>query len=105
MKSYQKDFSTFPKNVRNIFNISIRKDTAHRAAILPSMARDTTGPVESSSFCLLRATSATIHHSSWPHGILNPLNMAKDQTCIFLDTSQIYNPLSHNRNSYIKFYL
>ena len=30
---------------------------------------------------------------------LNPLNEARDQTCILMDASQIPNPLSHNRNS------
>ena len=31
--------------------------------------------------------------------ILNPLSEAKDLTCILMDTSQILNLLSHNRNS------
>ena len=31
--------------------------------------------------------------------ILNPLREARDGTCILLDTTQILNPLSHNRNS------
>ena len=31
--------------------------------------------------------------------ILNPLNKARDQTHIFMDTSQVLNPLSHNGNS------
>ena len=30
------------------------------------------------------------------HGILNPLNEARDQTCILMDTSQVLNPLSHH---------
>ena len=29
----------------------------------------------------------------------NPLNKARDQSRIFMDTSEILNPLSHNRNS------
>ena len=29
------------------------------------------------------------HHSSWPHQILNPLSEARDQTHIFMDTSQV----------------
>ena len=37
-----------------------------------------------------------LHHSSWKHWILNPLN--KDQTCILMDTSWVYS-LSHNRDS------
>ena len=28
------------------------------------------------------------HHSSWQHRILNPLNEARDQTCILMATSQ-----------------
>ena len=31
--------------------------------------------------------------------ILNPLSKARDQTSIFVDTSQVLNMLSHNRNS------
>ena len=36
---------------------------------------------------------------------LNPLNKARHQTHILLDTSQILNPLSHNGNSYHSQYL
>ena len=32
--------------------------------------------------------------------ILNPPREAKDQTHIHMDTSQVLNPLSHNRSSY-----
>ena len=39
-----------------------------------------------------------LHHSSWPHWILNPLSKTRDQTCILMDTSPL--PLSHNGNSY-----
>ena len=28
-----------------------------------------------------------LHHSSWQHQILNPLNEARDWTCILMDTS------------------
>ena len=38
-------------------------------------------------------------HSLQPLQILNPLNAARDQTHILMDTSQILNPLSHSRNS------
>ena len=31
-----------------------------------------------------------LHHSSRQHRILNPLSEARDQTCILMDTSQIY---------------
>ena len=37
-------------------------------------------------------------HSSWQHQILNPLNEARDGTCILMDTSQVLNLLSHNGN-------
>ena len=32
-------------------------------------------------------------------GFFNPLSEPRDKTCIFMDTSQVHNPLSHNRNS------
>ena len=38
-------------------------------------------------------------HGVQQHWILNPLNEAKDQTRIFMNTSQVHNPLSHNGNS------
>ena len=40
-----------------------------------------------------------LHHSSQQCRIFNPLSETRDQTCNFMDTSQIYNPLSHNGNS------
>ena len=40
-----------------------------------------------------------LHHSSWQCWLLNPLSEARDRTSIFMDTSQVCNPLSHNRNS------
>ena len=33
-----------------------------------------------------------LHHSSWQHWILNPLSEARDQTCILIDTSQVFKP-------------
>ena len=41
-----------------------------------------------------------LHHSSWQYPILNPLSKARDQSHIFMDTSQVCNPRSHNGNSY-----
>ena len=40
-----------------------------------------------------------LHCSSWQCWILNPLSMAGDWTCILMDSSQVGNLLSHNRNS------
>ena len=56
-----------------------------------------------------------LHHSSWQRWILNSLSEAKDWTCVLMDpskihfhctttetpTSQILNPLSYNRNSWL----
>ena len=54
--------------------------------------------------CQIWAASATyIYHSSWQCWILNPLREDRDQTRILLDTSQVCNPLSHNRNSQYHF--
>ena len=39
-----------------------------------------------------------LHCSLWQHWILNPLSKARDQTCILMNTSQVLNPLSNNRN-------
>ena len=39
-----------------------------------------------------------LYHSWWQCQILNPLSRAKDQIRIFMDMSQVCNPLSHNRN-------
>ena len=55
---------------------------------LPFQARDRIG-----------ATAAGLHHSSQQCQILNPLSKARDQTHIFMVTSRVLNPLSHNRNS------
>ena len=38
-------------------------------------------------------------HSSWLRWIVNPLNEARDWTHILMDTSQVLNPWSYNRNS------
>ena len=40
-----------------------------------------------------------LHHSSQQCQIFNPLSEARDQTCIFMDTSWVLKPLSHNENS------
>ena len=40
-----------------------------------------------------------IHHSSLQCWILNPLSETSYQTCILMDTTQVCNQLSHNRNS------
>ena len=37
-------------------------------------------------------------HSSQQLQILLPLIDTRDQTCILMDTSQVLNPLSHNKN-------
>ena len=31
-----------------------------------------------------------LHHSSWQHRILNTVSRARDQTCIFIDTSWVH---------------
>ena len=40
-----------------------------------------------------------LHHSPWQRWILNPLTKARDRTQVFMDTSQVLNPVSHNGNS------
>ena len=40
-----------------------------------------------------------LHHSSRQCQILNPLNEARDGTCILMEASFVLNPLSHNGNS------
>ena len=39
------------------------------------------------------------HHRSWQPWILNPLCKGRDWTCNLMDTSQVHNPMSHNKNS------
>ena len=58
---------------------------------LPAYARATAMP-DLNHVC-------NLYHSSWPCWILNPLNEARDQTLILMDTSWVLNLLSHNRNS------
>ena len=41
-----------------------------------------------------------LHHGSQQCQILNPVREASDQACIFMDTSEVCNPLSHNENSW-----
>ena len=36
------------------------------------------------------STTLDLYHSSWQCQILNPLSKAKDQTCIFMDTSRVH---------------
>ena len=40
-----------------------------------------------------------LHHTSWQCQILNPLNEARDQMYIPMNTSQVLNPLSQSGNS------
>ena len=40
-----------------------------------------------------------LYLSSWQSQILNSLSEARDQTHILMDTSQVLNPLSHDRKS------
>ena len=40
-----------------------------------------------------------LHNSSQQHWILDPLSEARDRTYSLMDTSQVLNLLSHNRNS------
>ena len=44
-----------------------------------------------------------LHYSSRQHRIINPLSEARDQIHILMDTSRVYNPLSHNGNSHPHF--
>ena len=45
-----------------------------------------------------------LHHSAKQHRILNPLSQARDQAYVLMDTSQVRNLLSHNRNSWLGFF-
>ena len=40
-----------------------------------------------------------LHHSFWQCWILNPSSEARNQTCLLMDMSQVFKPLSHNGNS------
>ena len=62
-----------------------------------SQARGQIGAVAAPAYVIAIATQdpsriCNLHHSSQQHWILNPLNEARDQTCILMDTSRI---LSH----------
>ena len=43
--------------------------------------------------------ACTLHRRPWQHWTLNPWSEARDRTHILMDTGQVLNPLSHNRNS------
>ena len=59
---------------------------------LPAYPMATTTP-DSSHIC-------NLSRSLWQkRRTLDPLREARDQTCVLMVTSQILNPLSHNRNS------
>ena len=49
--------------------------------------------------------SCNLHHSSPKGQILNPLSKARDQTPVFMGTSWVLNPLSHNRTCCFRFLL
>ena len=46
----------------------------------------------------------SLHYSSQQYQILNPLSKARVLICILMDTSRVYNPLSHNKNSHQHLY-
>ena len=46
---------------------------------------------------------ASATYSLWQRQILNPLSEARGKTCIFMDTSWVCNPLTHNGNSHMFF--
>ena len=79
---------------------------------LHSKRMEVPGPGVKSELHLLVYTTATatwdpshicdLYRKPWQCQILrilNSLSEARDQTCILMDTSQVRNPLSHNRNS------
>ena len=39
-----------------------------------------------------------LHRSLWQRWILNSLREARDRTCVLMDTSRGFNPLSHEGN-------
>ena len=45
-----------------------------------------------------------LRHSSQQHWILNSLNEARDQMLFLMDTSWVWNSLSHNENSQMSFF-
>ena len=40
----------------------------------------------------IRVASGSLHHSSWQHGILNPLSEARGRTRIFVDAGRVHEP-------------
>jgi len=46
-----------------------------------------------------------LRYSSWQHCILNPVSETRDRTHDLMDTSWVFNPLSHNRDSHFHFLL
>ena len=69
----------------------------HKSAYRSSWASGHTGAIatETSDW----RHNYNLHHRSWQLWILKPLSEARDWTHILMDTSQVLNPLSHNRNS------
>ena len=51
------------------------------------------------------STICNLNYSWWQPQILNPLNKARDQTHILIDTSQVCNLLNHNRNELLPSYV
>lgn len=49
----------------------------------------------------IRAAAAGLQRSSWRHWILNPLSEARNACHILMDTSQVCNRLSHDKNSLV----
>ena len=53
----------------------------------------------------IRAAAGSLRPQPWQSWIHNPPTEVRDPTCILMDTSQVLNPLSHNGNSKIFFFL
>ena len=49
--------------------------------------------------------SLVCDHSSWQRRILNPLSIARDQTHVLMDISQVLNLLSQNRRYFLRLQL
>ena len=87
-----------PSQGNSFFNFLFR---AVPMAYGSSQAR---GRIRATAYATVTATRdpshvCNLHHSSWQHGILNPLNKPRDRTDIFMDTSWVLNPPSLNGNS------